>query len=168
VEQPGLTSEYAFYVMSAGTIHSLPSPVPRRSQKTVKPEWFEAVRKTRIAEGQVEDVGNRLSTLAVVHVSRSAIGIEMGKILQLGWVPDLGQGWEKEKIGHDAFSNLPFDPHSTVSHQGGSSAPNPVTPDEDEERDAFDTTPRSEPAEPGAMPMRVISGWFREDDIEEY
>lgn len=42
--------EYAFYITSAGTLHSLPAPVPRRNQKLIKPEYFDVLQRTQNAK----------------------------------------------------------------------------------------------------------------------
>jgi hypothetical protein len=44
--------EYAFHISSAGTLHSLPIPVPRRNQKLAKPEYFDVLQRTQNAKGE--------------------------------------------------------------------------------------------------------------------
>ncbi|KAG8912320.1 Cell cycle checkpoint protein rad17 [Tulasnella sp. 408] len=43
-------------MLTLGTLHALPSPVSRRGQKTFKPEFFDALNKTKDAERSLEDV----------------------------------------------------------------------------------------------------------------
>jgi cell cycle checkpoint protein len=45
-----------------GTLHSLPSPVTRRSQKFFKPEWFEVAKREKEALDAVTDVREWMSS----------------------------------------------------------------------------------------------------------
>lgn len=47
---------HRFHVLALGTLHALPSPVPRRNQKPFKPAFFESLRREREAEDGVHDV----------------------------------------------------------------------------------------------------------------
>lgn len=42
--------------MALGTLHALPSPVPRRNQKPFKPAFFDSLRRQHEAEDGVSDV----------------------------------------------------------------------------------------------------------------
>lgn len=53
-------SEYAFHIASAGTLHSLPTPVPRRNQKLIKPEYFDVLERTKKAKEEAAAVRNWL------------------------------------------------------------------------------------------------------------
>jgi cell cycle checkpoint protein len=44
-----LANPHQFHLLSMGTLHSLPSPVPRRSQKYFKPEFFSFLQKEKCA-----------------------------------------------------------------------------------------------------------------------
>ncbi|KAF8320279.1 Rad17-domain-containing protein [Clavulina sp. PMI_390] len=58
------TSEYAFHLTSGGSLHSLPSPVPRRNQKVLGAEYFEVLRHTKKADAQIDSVNAWLSRVA--------------------------------------------------------------------------------------------------------
>lgn len=44
-----LANPHQFHLLALGTLHSLPSPVPRRSQKYFKPEFFSFLQKEKDA-----------------------------------------------------------------------------------------------------------------------
>ena len=44
---------HRFHLLTLGTLHSLPSPVPRRSQKVFKPEFFNSFQKEKDARDAV-------------------------------------------------------------------------------------------------------------------
>jgi cell cycle checkpoint protein len=46
---------HRFHLITLGTMHALPSPVPRRGQRAYKPEFFDALSRQRDAEHGVED-----------------------------------------------------------------------------------------------------------------
>ena len=46
---------HRFHLVTLGTLHALPTPVPRRSQKPYKPEFFAALQKEREAGDAVRD-----------------------------------------------------------------------------------------------------------------
>jgi cell cycle checkpoint protein len=51
-----------------GTLHSLPSPVPRRGQKLFKPEFFDYLTKEKDAWDAVRDVRGWIVEDAVARV----------------------------------------------------------------------------------------------------
>ena len=69
-------------------MHSLPSPVPRRSQKIFKPEFFEVLKKSREAEESVMDTEEWLNYAAVNETeggrrwAREEVVLELGGVLQ--------------------------------------------------------------------------------------
>jgi len=79
--------------MAAGTLHSLPSPVLRKHQKTVKSEWFDVLRKTKEAGDQVEGIQSWLTSRLTGDVHNSDVGTHWTKYLvetELGGVLKLG------------------------------------------------------------------------------
>jgi hypothetical protein len=46
---------HCFHLLTLGTLHSLPSPVPRRSQKVYKSDYFEYLKKEKDARDAVSD-----------------------------------------------------------------------------------------------------------------
>jgi hypothetical protein len=49
---------YQFHLLTLGTLHSLPTPVPRNNQKIVKPQFFEYLDKEKEAWEAVHSVRN--------------------------------------------------------------------------------------------------------------
>jgi cell cycle checkpoint protein len=47
---------HRFHLLTLGTLHSLPSPVVRRSQKVFKPEFFDMLNREKDGWGGVGDV----------------------------------------------------------------------------------------------------------------
>jgi len=48
-------SPHRFHLLTLGTLHSLPSPVPRRSQKIFKPDYFDYITKEKDTWDAVSD-----------------------------------------------------------------------------------------------------------------
>ncbi|KZT21907.1 hypothetical protein NEOLEDRAFT_1098529 [Neolentinus lepideus HHB14362 ss-1] len=89
-EQWYQTNPNSFHLVSLGTLHSLPSPVPRRSQQMYKPEFFENLKQCRDSQDAVEDVMQWLSGIAQMDPGiaggtqwkKSEIAMELGPILR--------------------------------------------------------------------------------------
>lgn len=78
-------SEYGFYLTSSGALHSLPTPVTRRNQKLLGAEYFEASRRQKVAESQVEMAAMWLSKNANMwQYPSTAIATEFSTILTCG------------------------------------------------------------------------------------
>ncbi|KAI1798450.1 P-loop containing nucleoside triphosphate hydrolase protein [Ganoderma leucocontextum] len=60
---------HQFHVVALGTLHALPSPVPRRGQKPFKPAFFETLKQQHEAEDGVRDVQLWLQRLGSSPVS---------------------------------------------------------------------------------------------------
>ena len=91
-EQWYQANPHQFHLITLGTLHSLPTPVPRRSQKQYKPEFFgflqkekdawEGVRATRdwLMQNEVTQVSIFLyKYLEILHLlwTKGAIGLEI-------------------------------------------------------------------------------------------
>lgn len=78
-------SEYAFYIASAGTLHSLPTPVPRRNQKLTKPEYFDFLERTKKAREEATATRMWLfdRNLGWIY-SQSAIETEFASVIACG------------------------------------------------------------------------------------
>lgn len=46
---------HRFHLLTRGALHALPSPAPRRGQRTYKPVWFERLQQERAAADAVRD-----------------------------------------------------------------------------------------------------------------
>lgn len=77
-------------MLTLGTLHALPSPVQRRGQKTYKPEFFDALSKTKDAERSLDDVRCWLAGMRVGGEEdgegggswgKDVVVNEMGKVL---------------------------------------------------------------------------------------
>ncbi|KIM86641.1 hypothetical protein PILCRDRAFT_64773, partial [Piloderma croceum F 1598] len=170
------TNPHQFHLLTLGTLHSLPSPVERRSQKFFKPEFFEVLKREREAGDGIEDVRRWLGGGEV------DLGMEVGR----GWsraevAIELG-GWlkAKDRLGSSRSSNLlPPRTHRlfsnlTFSRTGSSGALLG-------ERDEVDTMGGDELSvnvaalrtEIGDGREKDVSaetsgGWLESDDIEEF
>jgi len=175
--------------MASGTLHSLPSPVTRRNQKTVKSEWFEVLRKTREAEGEVGEMHSWLASRntgtatddddpgqwsGAMRWSKREVVTELGGVLKLGLprgesgdVPPVHAGFTRLKFGHPAaVANV-------------SRAREEMVLDEDEEeegdydarmgRDADDLERRGGAA--SRMAEKALEGergWLGDDAIDDF
>ena len=59
------TNPHRFHLLTLGTLHSLPVPVPRRSQKMFKPDFFEQLKRGREASDAAWDVSDWFSKVCV-------------------------------------------------------------------------------------------------------
>lgn len=79
---------HQFHILTLGTLHSLPSPVSRRSQKIFKPEFFDVLKRTRESECCVADVEEWLNHAITDKAgggrrwARDEIVLELGGILK--------------------------------------------------------------------------------------
>ncbi|KAI9509328.1 Rad17-domain-containing protein [Russula earlei] len=89
---------HAFHIQALGTLHSLPSPVPRTGQQFYKPEFFGARQREQVARDALEHVSSWLSGAGIR--SRVAVVTELGGVLR-------GMG-RHAPHGHHAFSELVF------------------------------------------------------------
>jgi hypothetical protein len=82
IASQGVSSQYAFYLTAAGTLHSLPTPVPRLNQKLTKPEWFESLRRSKIVQEQVNATRMWLcSAEGATQQSQAAIVTEFATVI---------------------------------------------------------------------------------------
>ncbi|KAH8109931.1 P-loop containing nucleoside triphosphate hydrolase protein [Phellopilus nigrolimitatus] len=95
------TNPHQFHLLTLGTLHALPTPVSRRSQKMYKPEFFEVLKKTRKADDAVGDVWRWLQDSGSVRWAKAEIVQEMGAVLKAG--KRVGDGVPP---AHSTFSTL--------------------------------------------------------------
>ncbi|KAI0292520.1 Rad17 cell cycle checkpoint protein-domain-containing protein [Russula brevipes] len=143
------TNPHTFHIQAFGTLHSLPSPVPRTGQRIYKPAFFGALRQEQVARDALERTSSWLSGTGLW--SRMGIVTELGGMLRA-----MGR---HAPYGHRAFSELVFGQDSMSSEvmnegdaEGGSVSY------EEGESSQFGTRP--EPA--------VDCGYLEDDDIEEW
>ena len=64
------TNPTRFHLIALGTMHSLPSPVPRKGQRNYKPEFFDFLRKQREAEDGVSETLHWLRQVRTLRFSQ--------------------------------------------------------------------------------------------------
>ncbi|KIK63965.1 hypothetical protein GYMLUDRAFT_40178 [Collybiopsis luxurians FD-317 M1] len=107
---------YRFHLMALGTLHSLPTPVPRLSQKVYKPDFFENLNKEKEAREGVRDVRSWIieqgsdSGWDLSAWTPKAIATELGGILRAQDVPSSKTLSPTQRIplSHRTFSSLKF------------------------------------------------------------
>jgi len=67
-------SQFAFHTVSRGALMALPSPVARRSQKMFKPEFFEALERTKKSKDGVADAVRWVHSQAGLFCSKVNAG----------------------------------------------------------------------------------------------
>ncbi|KAJ7083621.1 Rad17 cell cycle checkpoint protein-domain-containing protein [Mycena belliarum] len=160
---------HRFHLLTLGTLHSLPTPVPRRSQKVFKPEFFDFLTKEKDAWDAVRDVRGWIAEDAVLKEanswrlggwSRAEVATELGGVLK---ARDAKQTRAKAPASHRLFTNMPF--VSGGEHRGlrqlgeGETSSDTVDILED------DGGPRGGWSELADMQS---GGWLENDDIEEF
>ncbi|KAJ7025587.1 Rad17 cell cycle checkpoint protein-domain-containing protein [Mycena alexandri] len=164
---------HRFHLLTLGTLHSLPSPVPRRSQKMFKPEFFEYLNKEKDAWEAVRDVrGWIMGNGAVVGESDSLLGTwsraevvtGLGAILK---ARDLKNSSPRAPASHRLFSSLPFANGENRSGmrplvEGDVASDGVDIPGED------DGVPAGGWSGVGEGGDREGGGWLEGDEIEEF
>jgi cell cycle checkpoint protein len=93
-------------VLALSTVHSLPSPVPRRSQKFAKPTFFDVRKKEIEAWNSLCDVRAWMSAAGGSGAwSLTTISTELGAVLT---ARDKFANGTHAPSSHRAFSRLPF------------------------------------------------------------
>jgi cell cycle checkpoint protein len=171
-----------------GTLHSLPTPVPRRGQKLFKPEFFDFLTKEKDAWDAVRDVRGWIVEDATAKVcfsfslsrrvltglfqegegwrlggwSRAEVVMDLGGVLK---ARDVKQTQPQAPASHRLFSSLPF--VSGADNRGlrqlgeGDSASDNVDIPEDN-----DGGPRGGWSE--IPDVQEGGGWLESDDIEDF
>ncbi|KAI9465709.1 Rad17-domain-containing protein [Lactarius psammicola] len=143
---------HAFHIQALGSLHSLPSPVPRTGQRIFKPAFFGSLQKQESARDALDRTSNWLSSTGLW--SRVAIATELGGMLRA-----LGR---RAPHGHHAFSELVFGQHSIGAElmREGDIEAEAVDRDEGEIRE----TAQSHTSNEGATCL----GYLEDDEIEEW
>ncbi|KAI0746491.1 P-loop containing nucleoside triphosphate hydrolase protein [Daedaleopsis nitida] len=102
------SNPHQFHLVTLGTLHALPSPVPRRNQKPYKPAFFETLRRQHDAEDGVRDVQAWLQRghLPLSCWSPRDVAMGVGTVLRLG--ESSGKSAERIPSTHRLFSKLEF------------------------------------------------------------
>lgn len=86
---------HRFHLLTLGTMHSLPTPVPRRNQKAYKPAFFDVLKRERESEDGIREVHEWLRMVGPFTPIYP-------RILSLGFQQDdLGTGWTWKDISTD-------------------------------------------------------------------
>ncbi|KIY72588.1 Rad17-domain-containing protein [Cylindrobasidium torrendii FP15055 ss-10] len=173
-EQWYQANPYRFHILTAGTLHALPSPVERRHQKVFKPEFFGNLEKEKNAWSSVDDVRRWVSTRAlrdpnawrVGGWSRNSIVTELGGILKArdATMAKASQGSkdanERAPRQHRDFSHLPFVLRSVgrVEQLGET---------EEDQQDGSMAWDGTIDVEDEAAAAARVGGWLDSDEIEE-
>ncbi|KAJ3999073.1 Rad17 cell cycle checkpoint protein-domain-containing protein [Lentinula boryana] len=107
---------YRFHLLALGTLHSLPTPVPRLNQKVCKPEFFDNLNKEKEAWEGVRDVRSWIVDQGsdngwnISAWTPTAIATELGGVLRARDVTSSSMPSATRRVptGHRAFSRLRF------------------------------------------------------------
>ncbi|TDL27922.1 P-loop containing nucleoside triphosphate hydrolase protein [Rickenella mellea] len=165
---------HQFHLLAMGTLHSLPSPVARRSQKMFKPEFFDALKRSHEADDAIADVREWMQNLFI-----ASDGVTYESISTGGWskdevVRELGAILRVRSHGdtpapppsHRDFSALAF-----ASHVGGGT---PLAEDDDNAADEptqdtmFSANLMDHKTKPHQRDVYLGVGWLSDDEIEEF
>ncbi|PIL27277.1 hypothetical protein GSI_10424 [Ganoderma sinense ZZ0214-1] len=144
---------HQFHVVALGTLHALPTPVPRRSQKSFKPAFFEMLKQQHEAEDGVRDVQlwlQRLGSLPVSSWGARDVSLGISSLWRAGVYS------EPIPPTHRNFSQLEFalvaDGFAEIA-QEGETAPD-LPPPQREDRPLAEET--------------ITGSYLSDDDIEEW
>ncbi|KAK0200003.1 Rad17 cell cycle checkpoint protein-domain-containing protein [Desarmillaria ectypa] len=156
---------HRFHLLTLGTLHSLPTPIERRSQKIFKPEFFDYLNKEKDAWEGVREVRRWLveKVAAVGDAgwrtggwSRTDVPTELGGVLKARdashYVTVI-----KGPPGHRSFSNMVF----VRAMEGGAEQ---LEEAEADGREADDDVFLSREDEKASRK----GGWLESDDIEDF
>ncbi|KAJ3725037.1 Rad17 cell cycle checkpoint protein-domain-containing protein [Lentinula guzmanii] len=107
---------YRFHLLALGTLHSLPTPVPRLNQKVCKPEFFDNLNKEKEAWEGVRDVRSWIIDQGsddgwnLSAWTPTAIATELGGVLRARDVmsSSMPSATRRVPTSHRAFSRLRF------------------------------------------------------------
>ncbi|KAG5734157.1 Cell cycle checkpoint protein RAD17 [Termitomyces sp. T112] len=156
---------HQFHLLTLGTIHSLPSPVTRRSQTITKPVFFDCLQREKNAWEGVRDArgwalgdGTDQTNLRSGW-SHSQVATELGGVLNAR--DQVAEGFlRRPPISHRLFSILKFSLGSQFGFTQSLDEKEVDTPRVDGDDDASLWLPRRDVEKEG--------GWLESDDIEEF
>ncbi|GLB41209.1 putative rad17 cell cycle checkpoint protein [Lyophyllum shimeji] len=157
---------HRFHLLTLGTMHSLPSPVARRSQKIVKPVFFECLQKEKDAWGGVRDargwaLGDGTSQTDLRSGwSHAEVAMELGGVLKARDAV-MDSALPRPPASHRRFSSLSFALGAPFGHTQTLDETEVNVPLDDSEAEVLvRPTRKATEAEEG--------GWLDSDDIEEF
>ncbi|OSD07710.1 Rad17-domain-containing protein [Trametes coccinea BRFM310] len=158
---------HQFHMVVLGTMHALPSPVPRRNQKPYKPAFFEALRRQNDTEDGVRDVQLWLqqgSELAVPGWTQRDVVLGVGTVLRAQDRLATSGSRPRPPPTHRLFSTLEFSRDGV--NAGELAEEDDVTLDAAEvEREVRPFEPKTPAVEEDDAPK---GAWLSDDDIEEW
>ncbi|TBU21777.1 P-loop containing nucleoside triphosphate hydrolase protein [Dichomitus squalens] len=151
---------HQFHLVALGTMHALPTPVPRRNQKSFKPAFFETLRQQHEAEDGVRDVQlwlqRQLGSRPVSSWGSRDVVLGSGSLWRAG--ERAGAFAEPIPSTHRSFSQLEF------AHVRGGlveiAQEGEAAPDE--------ATPQREDRPLAGADDSVTGNFLSDDDIEEW
>ncbi|KDR70220.1 hypothetical protein GALMADRAFT_255090 [Galerina marginata CBS 339.88] len=160
---------HQFHLLTLGTLHSLPSPVPRRSQKYFKPEFFSFLQKEKDAWDGVRATQD---WLAESEIRRDSSGWRTGGWTKNDVVLELGGVLKAQDIFldhkskpphmHRLFSRLEF------SRTGSFSRAQQLNEGDVEADQGFDLDDRDLDLISPSKTKEETGGWLESDDIDEF
>ncbi|KAF7325912.1 hypothetical protein MKEN_00442000 [Mycena kentingensis (nom. inval.)] len=174
---------HQFHLLALGTLHSLPSPVPRKNQKPFKPQFFDFLAKEKDAWEAVRDVrgwimGGRQEAEADSRVgswSRFEVVTELGGVLKaldaqgLSMSQSRSQSQSRPRAPptHRLFSRLQWTADGgPLSQLGEADVPGALNDREGEADASFSAGGWD--VDVGAETSKQGGGWLDGDDIEEW
>ncbi|PFH51634.1 hypothetical protein AMATHDRAFT_2909 [Amanita thiersii Skay4041] len=156
---------YRFHILSMGTLHALPSPVTRRNQKFIKPQFFEYLENEKEAWDSVHDTRNWLAHSANKSLDNSwrtcswsgmEVALELGGVLK---ALERCHGTSRPPRTHQRFSRMEFQSEQLTSQQ--------LTEDDVDIEEA--SSQMNDMYSGHARGNEEISGqWLESDEIEEF
>ncbi|KAE9386945.1 Rad17-domain-containing protein [Gymnopus androsaceus JB14] len=173
---------HRFHLLALGTLHSLPTPVPRLNQKVYKPEFFDNLKKEKEAWEGVRDVRSWIvdqgaeSGWDLGAWTPRAIATDLGGVLRARDAASSSSGSAGQRVPprHRTFSSLKFiypksDMKSAGKEQLGETddgepySEGAIVLEEQQEMGMWQDGNGSEPV----MSKAEAGGWLEGDDIED-
>ncbi|THH01957.1 hypothetical protein EW026_g827 [Hermanssonia centrifuga] len=168
---------HRFHLLTLGTMHSLPTPVPRRNQKAYKPAFFDVLKRERESEDGIREVHEWLRMVGPFTPIYP-------RILSLGFQQDdLGTGWTWKDISTDLGAVLKAkdiagstDTRPPLSHRRfsrmeftrDSSGLTELADEGDMGQDSVPVDDDDRYCAQGEKNEADRGGWLEGDDIEEF
>ncbi|KAF8588611.1 Rad17-domain-containing protein [Ramaria rubella] len=161
---------HQFHILTLGVLHSLPSPVPRRSQKMLKPEFFDILKKTRETEGCIVDIEERLNSAIAGEAAggrrwaRNEVTLELGGILKA--LDTCGPGALPRT--HSAFTSLSFVHPAKMSNNSRSMQELGESEEPVDESITNDISGHARSWNYSTQAKQDSGGWLEADDIQDF
>ncbi|PPQ88176.1 hypothetical protein CVT25_005141 [Psilocybe cyanescens] len=164
---------HQFHLLTLGTLHSLPSPVPRRSQKYFKPEFFGFLQKEKDAWDGVCATRDWLTESLIFREdsgwraggwSKKDVVLELGGVLKAQDAQQ-NQTFSKPPSLHRRFSQMVFTRTGNIVRASQLDEREDFQADQelDVNRDLDFVSPSL-----SSKPKEEKGGWLESDDIDEF